>query len=295
VLKRVNARLRVLGPYRRVEPFLRGVANVAAERHLVPTWLGDALRPRPAPEAPTPVAAPVTEAAKPSQDALVDAANRDDALTIEIMGRVLGRESNAVDVGANIGAILEHIVRLAPAGKHYAFEPIPELADALRRRFPDVNTLQMALSDAKGESEFRHVKNANGYSGLKERNYDSVKPEIEILKVQIERLDDLLPPELPIHFLKADVEGGEYNAFRGALRTLKTWKPHMIFEHGRGSAEFYGVTPDMMYTLLADECGLAISTLEGWLENRAPLTRADLVRTFHEGTRWVFIAHPPRA
>jgi precorrin-6B methylase 2 len=38
----------------------------------------------------------------------------------------LKKDSNCIDIGANLGHILMEIVAAAPKGKHYAFEPIPD-------------------------------------------------------------------------------------------------------------------------------------------------------------------------
>ena len=49
---------------------------------------------------------------------------------------VLGPDSSALDVGCHEGAVLAEIVRLAPAGRHVAWEPLPELCATRRRPLP---------------------------------------------------------------------------------------------------------------------------------------------------------------
>ena len=46
-----------------------------------------------------------------------------------VMKQVLLADSNCIDVGANDGQMLGEMMRLAPDGSHYAFEPIKHLAD----------------------------------------------------------------------------------------------------------------------------------------------------------------------
>src|SRR5256885_1214264 len=58
-----------------------------------------------------------------------------DAQTIEVMESVLKQSSNCVDVGCHTGSILQHMLRLAPEGTHFAFEPIPNLYQVLRVKF----------------------------------------------------------------------------------------------------------------------------------------------------------------
>ena len=65
------------------------------------------------------------------------------------------------------GEILSQIIRLAPEGTHFAFEPIPALFENLKNNFPQVTLYPYALCNSKGESYFQWVKNAPAYSGLK--------------------------------------------------------------------------------------------------------------------------------
>ena len=75
----------------------------------------------------------------------------------QILSYVLTESSCCVDVGCHVGTILEHFVRLAPRGHHYAYEALPDLAPDLRRRLPQVEVHEVAISDRAGEAEFHHV------------------------------------------------------------------------------------------------------------------------------------------
>src|SRR5688572_29795801 len=44
-----------------------------------------------------------------------------------LLAAVLSPDARCVDVGANVGTVLETICALAPHGNHFAFEPLPEL------------------------------------------------------------------------------------------------------------------------------------------------------------------------
>src|SRR4051812_31574313 len=75
-----------------------------------------------------------------AQRMAMDRTSRRNALDDEHLSLAIGFslpvDAVCVDVGANVGAVLEMLTRLAPQGRHVAFEPLPELADDLRRRFP---------------------------------------------------------------------------------------------------------------------------------------------------------------
>ena len=90
-----------------------------------------------------------------------------DEETFAVMRRCLRADSTCVDVGCHHGSVLEEMIRVAPAGKHYAFEPIPYMYEELRTNFPQVNVFSTALSDASGDTTFQHVKSSPGYSGLR--------------------------------------------------------------------------------------------------------------------------------
>src|ERR1700710_1937004 len=56
---------------------------------------------------------------------------RDDHATRVVLATVRRQSPNAIDVGPNEGVVLREIVRLAPEGRHIAFEPIPGLHQRL--------------------------------------------------------------------------------------------------------------------------------------------------------------------
>src|ERR1700722_2980916 len=73
--------------------------------------------------------------------------------TVEVMFRVLHRDSNCIDVGAHAGDILRRMSDLSPRGRHYAFEPLPHLSRQLGESFPQAIVHRAAVSDKSGESE----------------------------------------------------------------------------------------------------------------------------------------------
>jgi len=216
---------------------------------------------------------------------------RYDQLTVEVVKRVLGREDSGVDVGAHAGDILEQMVAVAPDGRHYAFEPIPYLAEELRRRFPDVQVHEVALSDAEGEATFHHVVSNPSYSGLQRRRFDRPHENVMLTTVRTARLDDLLPADHAVRLLKIDVEGGELGVLRGAARTLATHRPVIVFEHGLGAADFYDTRPETLADLLAEH-GYRINLLDRWLDGAPPIDRTEFVRQFDDNENYYFIACP---
>jgi FkbM family methyltransferase len=215
---------------------------------------------------------------------------RYDQWTTEIIRRVLDPDSNAVDVGCFRGKILEEIVQQAPSGHHVAIEPNPERAADLRRRFPGVAIHEAALSDEPGTSDFHLLTDLPAQSGLLLRPLD--RPSgVRVIRVRTETLDRLLPLDLPVDFIKIDVEGAEVQVLRGAVATLRRWKPPVVFEHGVRTSKPYRTTPEMLFDLLAD-VGLRIWMLDHWLAGGASLSReAFLHEKYVVGRHWMFLAH----
>lgn len=210
--------------------------------------------------------------------------------TIDVMKRSLKKNSNCIDVGCNRGKILIDMLKFAPNGRHYAFEPIPELYQDLLSKFPNVKICNIALSDTKGEMTFYDIVNRRGHSGLMSRNMEQSEKVREIT-VQTDLLDNLIPDDLPVHLIKIDVEGAELQVLKGAINTLRRNKPIVIFEHGIGGADFYQTAPQDVHDLLVKECGLRISLMRDWLKRKnSSMSREEFADQFYQNRNYYFLA-----
>ncbi|HNY63084.1 MAG TPA: FkbM family methyltransferase [Bacteroidales bacterium] len=214
-----------------------------------------------------------------------------DRLTLQILKRVIKKDSNCIDIGAHKGEILSQIIRLAPEGIHFAFEPIPELFENLKINFPQVTLYPYALCNSKGESFFQWVKNAPAYSGLRKRTYAIQTPEIDQIKVETERLDQLIPENIRIDFIKIDVEGAEFEVLKGAERILRNNRPIIIFECGLGASEFYMTDPNEVF-LFFQNLDLNIFTLEGFIKKQLPLSKELFLDMYQRNSEYYFVVSP---
>ncbi len=207
-----------------------------------------------------------------------------------LLAFTLTPESCCIDVGAHHGALLREMVRVAPRGRHLAFEPIPHLCESLRESFPAAEVHQAALSNRSGHAAFAHVRgHAEGWSGLRYRPLPTgEKADVENIEVSLEVLDEVLLPDYQPTVIKIDVEGAEQQVFEGACATLRQHRPIVIFEHGGGSAETFGTTPRDIYELLRDEVSYRIFDLDG----NGAYTLDEFERTFYTGERINFVGHP---
>jgi FkbM family methyltransferase len=211
---------------------------------------------------------------------------RDTELLVALLEEVLEPDSHCLDVGAHAGSVLAEMVRIAPRGRHVAWEPLPAFAARLRERFPDVEVRQAALGNETGERAFAHVVEDPGWSGFLARPTPSASP-VEELAVRVERLDDVLPDGVRPAFVKIDVEGAEEEVLLGALETLRRHRPVVAFEHGRGSADHYGTVPGAIHDLLT-ELGYEITGLDG----DGPYDAERFAAIFASGERVNFVARP---
>jgi FkbM family methyltransferase len=167
---------------------------------------------------------------------------------------ILSPGMNAVDVGAHAGRHAFEIARLVRPGGHViAFEPVPFLFDGLKAAVAGSRDLEqvisvypLALSDRSGVTEFCLALDAPGYSGLLEREYDT-PTRIERITVNVARLDDYIITEMPIHYIKIDTEGGEWNVIQGGRRVIEGSRPFVSFEFGENSYRNYGVVPGAVF------------------------------------------------
>jgi FkbM family methyltransferase len=149
--------------------------------------------------------------------------------------------SDVVDVGANIGAYTTVMARLVgPAGRVFAFEPLPATADILARTCQhqtNVVIVREALSDgARDALELRVPFLAGGVpepalaaADPAARAEDSL-PTWKTFRVPVRRLDDHLAGFRDISFIKVDVEGHERAFLSGATETIRRFRPVLQLE-----------------------------------------------------------------
>jgi FkbM family methyltransferase len=190
----------------------------------------------------------------------------------------------AIDVGASEGTVLAAMAAAAPHGRHLAFEPIAELANDLRGRFPTVDVQGVALSDHTGEEDFTHVVTRPGRVGLRERA--TPRPHLKTVRVPVAKLDELLPPNRVPKLIKVDVEGAEREVLAGAADTLARHRPMVVFEHVRGVADHFDTEPRDVWEILVDHAGLALLDLDG----AGPYTLARFEQAFAGRERTNFVA-----
>jgi FkbM family methyltransferase len=216
-----------------------------------------------------------------------------DAQTVKILKKICRPDSNCIDVGCHKGEMLDLILKYAPSGQHYCFEPLPDLFDGLiqKKYPPNCHFFDTALSRETGTTSFNYVVSNPSYSGILRRRYDRPNEEDTTITVKTELLDNIISENTHIDFIKIDVEGAEMLVLEGAKKTINRCKPIVVFEHGLGASDVYGTTPRQIFTFF-EKNNMKISLMRDWLAAKPPLSKEAFEDQFNHSKNYYFIAHP---
>ena len=166
----------------------------------------------------------------------------------------------AIDVGANSGC---HTLVMAGAvgasGRVLAFEPNPRMLERLRanmslNRIEHVTVLPMAVSDMPGQLKLFIPARTDYNQGLGSVHRANLEDSCDEVTVQTTTLDE----QVEIHqlqrldLIKIDVEGHELHVFKGAEKTLRKFKPILVFEFSERQWRNAGVMPHDVESFLHD-------------------------------------------
>jgi FkbM family methyltransferase len=180
----------------------------------------------------------------------------------DLVAKVLRPTSNCLDVGCHIGSFLSLLLRHAPKGKHIAFEALPEKAERLRRKFPDVEVIQGAVGEQPGEITFFRDLTYSGYSSM---NVGTDAHHFEQVKVRCDTLDNLVPADRHIDFMKVDVEGAETLVFRGARKLIARCRPVMLFECAPDGLKGANQSPADVFEAVTGGLGYRLQLIKNFL------------------------------
>lgn len=139
------------------------------------------------------------------------------------------------DVGANSGQYASMLRdKVEFSGSIVSFEPIPELAELLRKKAhldPTWSIQEMALSDCSGRKIF-NVMQSDRFSSLgtptaKDTEFlMNLNTTVRTIEVQVETLDSVFPQikkalGFKKPFLKMDTQGFDLHVIRGGMNCIK--------------------------------------------------------------------------
>jgi FkbM family methyltransferase len=203
---------------------------------------------------------------------------RSDRAVIRLVTRLVRPGDRVADVGANVGFYSRLLARLVgESGRVYAFEPDDLNFSRLRERagqFPQLHTVHAAVADVPGSRTLYRSPRLN----VDHRAYatDDRREQVTVDAVSLDSY--FASPEEPLHFVKMDIQGGEYAALRG-MRSLVARSPDLKilmelwpFVHDR-----FGEGTDALLALLTS-WGFEVRRLASDAASLGtPLARADAI------------------
>lgn len=144
------------------------------------------------------------------------------------------REATVADIGANRGIYSYWMHKaVGPTGNVVAFEPQPELGDYLRDlkqtfHLDRLTIVPQALSSGCGERRLVRPKHHWGGASL----HLEPTQRCDALTISTTTLDDYFRTSAlrPLRFLKADIQGHEYDCFVGGRKILTEDRPEILCE-----------------------------------------------------------------
>jgi FkbM family methyltransferase len=173
--------------------------------------------------------------------------------------RVLQPGMTFLDAGANDGIYTVFAAkRVGNGGTVWAFEPSGRELSRLRHNLElnhlTAHVFPLALADCSGQAELS--VGAYEHAGHNTLGAFAYQTEMErIALVEVRRLDEVLNenPLARLDLMKIDVEGAELRLLRGAIETLRKYRPVLLFEVSEGSLKHQGGSPRELLAFLHTE------------------------------------------
>ena len=154
---------------------------------------------------------------------------------------VIPKNGIVFDVGANVGLITLPLSKVSK--RVYAFEPDESIFNKLQynvelnSEIKNIIRFQLALTNNSSENKVKfytrrcrdqHCRVNLGLSSLKKMPRDSISTtSVSCSTIDIFMKDENIPY---LDFIKIDVEGSEYDVLEGAVKTIESFKPIILYE-----------------------------------------------------------------
>lgn len=200
--------------------------------------------------------------------------------TARVFFRLAERARVTLDVGAYVGYYALLAAYANPSGRVFAFEPLPEAQERLRRHVAlnalvNVECVPCAVAAREGRAPLYRVPSALPTSSSLSLAFMRPAGELDSVSVPVTTLDAFVRERglTGIDLLKVDTESTEPEVLAGAAETLERERPAILCEvlAGRATGEALARRLGPLgyrYFLLTDEGPLRREAIEGhprWL------------------------------
>lgn len=166
-------------------------------------------------------------------------------MSTNVVKRLVKSGDVVLDIGANIGYYTVLLSKLIGAdGKVIAFEPTEYFGKILKDNLAE-NHVTNCLVQKYGLSEnLNHREICIGDDSATLQWESDISPHNGKEKITLKRLDDIIDDfELErLDFIKIDVDGHEPAFLKGAINTIKKYKPIVLLEVSHLNYLNYGIT-----------------------------------------------------
>lgn len=191
--------------------------------------------------------------------------------------RFVRPDSACLDIGCHLGSMLSLFCRLAPGNRHHAFEPIPQSAQRLRKKFPEVAIHEAALSETSGRASFRVSKSVPGHSSLQDSGEQG---QTETIDVKVSTLDEEMKDAGKVDVIKLDVEGAELAVLKGGAQVIQESRPVIQFECSRTTCVAFDYEPLDLFDQFAS-MDYAVLSLSGAITKELPTLPREVFGWMH--------------
>lgn len=154
-----------------------------------------------------------------------------------------------IDAGGFIGDTVVLFKDIFEKSKIFSFEPVKKNYDFLCNFVKpfiengQVVPVQKGLGSQKGTLRFSGTRAEAAADATASSYYDYANPEL-YEEAEVVTIDDYAKEHgLEVGLIKVDVEGAEVDIIKGALNTIKTYKPLLVIAIYHNAAEFYELKP----------------------------------------------------
>jgi len=146
--------------------------------------------------------------------------------------KLLNKNDIVIDAGANQGIFsLSFCSKIGPKGKIIAIEPFQECTNIIKKnlkknKYKNIKIYQRVLSNCIKNHEIDFTYGITSASIIKNPKATKIMTVMSITIDKIMHENNLKK----LNFIKLDIEGAEYLAILGGLKSIKKFKPLIYFE-----------------------------------------------------------------